>query len=336
MIWYGEKSDNDIMVSTRIRLARNLKKYVFPNLISAEDAKKVSEEVKNAIFKSNSALSNDFEYYELAKTNNITKRALTEQHFISPDLTESKYGAALINKDKTVSIMINEEDHLRTQVILPGMRLGEAWETANKIDDLIGENVEYAFDEDFGYLTACPTNLGTGLRASVMLHLPALTYTRDISKIIASASGLGIAVRGIYGEGSEALGNLYQISNRLTMGYSEEELISKVENIAKQIENYEKETRKKLLEQRKSELEDKTWRSFGILKYAREISSKEAKELISAVILGKSLGIIDKKIDIPLFELMVKTEPGLIADGTNTDAKTRDVKRAEFIRSALK
>lgn len=335
MIWYSEKNDNDIMVSTRIRIARNLKKYTFPNLISEEEAKKVSDEIKNSVFKSNSSLANDFEYYELAKTNPIVKRALTEQHFISPDLAKSKYGAVLINKEQTMSIMINEEDHLRVQVILPGLKLKEAWDTADKIDDLIAENTEYAFDENFGYLTACPTNLGTGLRASVMMHLPALTYTREISRIIASASGLGIAVRGIYGEGSEALGNLYQISNQITMGYTEEELISKVENIAKQIEGYEKEARKKLLEQKKTELEDKAWRSYGILKYAREISSKEAKDLISAVILGSALNIIDKKIDMPLIELMVKTEPALVAGTEEMSPKTRDIKRAEIIRSAL-
>lgn len=335
MIWYSEKNDNDIMVSTRIRIARNLDKYVFPNLISAEDAKKVSEEIKGAIFNSNSSLANDFEYYELAKTNPITKRALTEQHFISPDLAQSKYGAALINKDQTMSIMINEEDHLRVQVILSGLKLKQAWDTANKIDDLISENVDYAFDENFGYLTACPTNVGTGLRASVMMHLPALTYTREISQIINSASGLGIAVRGIYGEGSEALGNLYQISNQITMGYTEEELISKVENIAKQIEVHEREARKKLLEQKKVALEDKVWRSYGILKYSREISSKEAKALISDVILGKALNIIDKEINIPETELMVKTEPALIADGKDIDAQTRDIKRAELIRSAF-
>lgn len=335
MIWYAEKNDNDIQVSTRVRLARNLKKYPFPNMLSAEDAKKVSEEIKNAIFKSNSALSGDFEYYELAKTGDITKRALTEQHFISPDLAAGKYGAVLINKNKTMSIMINEEDHLRTQVILPGMKLKEAWDTANKIDDLIGESAEYAFDEEFGYLTACPTNLGTGLRASVMMHLPALTYTRDISKIATSASGLGITIRGIYGEGSEALGNLYQISNQVTMGFTEEELISKVENVAKQIEEHEREARKRLMSQQKSELEDKAWRSLGILKYARKISSKEAKELISAVILGRSLGIIEIKPETGLFELMVKTEPALITGGESMDAKTRDIKRAELIRSAL-
>ncbi len=335
MIWYSEKNDNDIMVSTRVRIARNIKKYPFPNMMSEKDAKGVCDDVKSAIFNSNSSLAGDFEYLELAKTNPVNIRALTEQHFISPDLAKSKFGSVLINKDRTMSIMVNEEDHIRLQVILSGLKLKEAWETASKVDDLIEESVEYAFDEELGYLTACPTNLGTGLRASVMMHLPALTMTREISKIISSAGGLGIAVRGIYGEGSEALGNLYQISNQITMGSTEEELIAKVENIAKQIEGYEREARKNLLKNNKTALENRVWRSYGILKYSREISSKEAKALISDVILGKALNIIDEEVKAPLVELMVKTEPAVITDGKDMGAAERDIKRAELIRTSM-
>lgn len=335
MIWYSEKNDNDIMVSTRVRIARNIKKYPFPNMMSEKDAKGVCDDVKSAIFNSNSSLAGDFEYLELAKTNPVNIRALTEQHFISPDLAKSKFGSVLINKDRTMSIMVNEEDHIRLQVILSGLKLKEAWETASKVDDLIEESVEYAFDEELGYLTACPTNLGTGLRASVMMHLPALTMTREISKIISSAGGLGIAVRGIYGEGSEALGNLYQISNQITMGSKEEELIAKVENIAKQIEGYEREARKNLLKNNKTALENRVWRSYGILKYSREISSKEAKALISDVILGKALNIIDEEVKAPLVELMVKTEPAVITDGKDMGAAERDIKRAELIRISM-
>ena len=335
MIWYSANNDNDIMVSTRVRIARNLKKYPFPSKMTKEDAQSVLEEVKNSIFKSNSALSKDFEYLELANTSPVNIRALTEQHFISPDLAGSKYGGVLINKDKTMSIMVNEEDHIRLQVILPGFNLQEAWDTANKVDDLIEENADYAFDEELGYLTACPTNLGTGLRASVMMHLPALTLTREISNIIASAGNLGIAVRGIYGEGSEALGNLYQISNRITMGLSEEELIEKVSNVAKQIEEYEQKARTRLMENNQNALSDKVWRSYGILKYSRNISSKEAKSLISDVILGKALNIITEPISTPLIELMVKTEPAVIANGSDMSAENRDQKRAELIREAI-
>lgn len=335
MIWYSEKNDNDIMVSTRIRIARNLSKYPFPNMMSAENAAKVSENVKDAIFKSNSALASEFDYMEIAKSNPIDVMALTEQHFISPDLAKKKYGAVLINKDKTMSIMINEEDHIRLQVILAGLDLKKAWETASRVDDLIEENAEYAFDEHLGYLTACPTNIGTGLRASVMMHLPALTMTREINKIISSAGSLGITVRGIYGEGSEALGNLYQISNQITIGLNEEELINKVENIAKQIEEYEREARKKILETNRLALEDRVWRSYGILKYSRKISSKESKSLISDVILGKALNIIDEKTDLSLIELMVKTEPALVAGTEEITPDERDKKRAGIIRESV-
>lgn len=335
MIWYSEKNENDIMVSTRVRIARNIKKYPFPCMMSEKNAQNICEDIKNAIFKSNSALSCEFEYLELAKTNPVNVRALTEQHFISPDLAKSKYGAALINKDRTMSIMVNEEDHIRLQVILSGLKLKEAWETANRVDDVIEENIEYAFDEELGYLTSCPTNLGTGLRASVMMHLPALTMTHEISKIISSAGSLGIAVRGIYGEGSDALGNMYQISNQITMGSSEEELISKVENIAKQIESYEREARKNLTEHNKTTIENRVWRSYGILKYSREITSKEAKSFISDVILGKALNIIDEPTKISLTELMVKTEPALITDGKDMSAAERDIKRAALIRELI-
>lgn len=335
MSWYNEKNDNDIMVSTRVRLARNLKEYPFPSRMTKQTADKVYDSVKDAIFKSNSAIAKEFEAIEIAKSDKINIQTLTEEHFISPDLAKSQYGAVLINKDKTMSIMINEEDHIRMQVILPGMKLKEAYETANRVDDLIEESLEYAYDEKLGYLTACPTNLGTALRASVMMHLPALTLTGEVSKVISSAGGLGIAVRGIYGEGSEAMGNLYQISNQITMGFTEEELIAKVENIAGQIESYEREARKKLHENNKVQLEDRVWRSYGALKYSRQISSKEAKTLISDVILGKALNIINEPINISGIELMVKTEPAFITGGKEMSPGERDFKRAELIRSVL-
>ena len=206
---------------------------------------------------------------------------------------------------------------------------------ANKIDDVLEESLDYAFDEKLGYLTACPTNLGTGLRASLMLHLPALTMTDSISGIISSAGKLGIAVRGSYGEGSKALGNLYQISNSVTMGSTEEELIQKLSDIAGQIEDYEKEARKKLEKQHKDALEDRLWRSYGTLRYARKISSNEAKSLISDVILGKAMNIIKEDINVSLISLMVQTEPAQIAGDKEMTPEERDRRRAELIRNSL-
>ncbi len=335
MSWYSEKSNNNIMVSTRIRIARNIKKYPFPYMMSEDVNKKVAEDIESAILSSNSVISKDFKAIDLNAIDEKQRKTLIEEHLISPILSANKGGRVILDKDKTMSLMINEEDHLRLQVILPGLRLKEAWDLADKIDNLIEESVEYAFDEKLGYLTSCPTNLGTGLRASVMMHLPVLAMTGDISKIIASASSLGIAIRGIYGEGSEALGNLYQISNQITMGYTEEELVEKVENIAKQIEAYEKEAREKVYQKNKDEIDDKVWRSYGILKYARKISSKEAKKLISDVILGNALGVIENNGNNSYYELIVRTEPGMIMSEESLDADKRDIKRAELIRDAI-
>lgn len=330
MIWYKEQNDNDIMVSTRIRLARNLDKYPFPAMLSGEGKEKVTEEIKAAIFGSNSTLAKDFECIKMKDMTSGEKQSLAEKHLVSFDMAKTDYGSVLKSSDDTMSIMLMEEDHLRLQVILGGFKLREAWKTANKVDDVIEENVTYAFSEEFGYLTACPTNTGTGMRASVMMHLPALTLTNNINKIISSASALGLTVRGLYGEGSKAYGSLYQISNQVTLGISEEEIISKLENIAGQIENHEKEAREKL--KGNESLEDKLWRSYGTLKFARSVASSESKALLSDVILGENLGIIDTKGKMPLMQLMVETEPALIMEGSSMTPEERDKKRAELLR----
>jgi protein arginine kinase len=237
-------------------------------------------------------------------------------------------GACLISKDETMSIMLMEEDHLRIQIILGGSKLSEAFETASRVDDVIEERVKYAFSEEFGYLTACPSNTGTGMRASVMMHLPALTMTNSMSKIITSASKLGLTVRGLYGEGSKAYGNLYQLSNQVTLGLSEKEIIENLENIAEQIKKHELDARERLKDN--IDLADKLSRSYGTLKYARKMTSQEAKSLLSDVILGKNMGIIDTK-EAPLMEMMVESEPALIGKGEALSAEERDIKRAEML-----
>ena len=201
MIWYKD-NNSDIVVSTRIRLARNLDKTPFPNAL--KDTKEVTEKIKNAILGSNSTLAKDFDFIDLDNTPTIRKQEMAEEHLISPVMCEGKGKSVLVSKDKTMSIMLMEEDHIRLQIIKDGYALEDAYSLASKVDDVIEENVTYAFDNDFGYLTACPTNTGTGMRASVMLHLPALTMTENINKVIASAGSLGIEVRGLYGEGTKA------------------------------------------------------------------------------------------------------------------------------------
>lgn len=328
MIWY-ENNDNDIAVSTRVRLARNLDGIPFPNAI--KDAAKTTEKIKNSILRSNSTLSRDFEFISLDMLDTAKKQSLAEEHLISPQMLDGKGKSVLINKDKTMSIMLMEEDHIRLQVIKSGLAIDEAYELADKVDDVIEESVTYAFDEEFGYLTACPTNAGTGLRASVMLHLPALTLTDSIGKIISSAADFGIAVRGLYGEGTRAYGNLYQFSNQITMGLSEKEILEKLKKIVNQIIDTEKKARKALQKQNKDALEDKLFRSYGTLKYARSISSSEAKSLLSDVLLGQGMGIIPK--GMPVIEYMVKTAPSFI--GADLPANERDKKRAEFIRNNI-
>jgi protein arginine kinase len=330
MIWYKELNDSDIIVSTRIRLARNLEKYPFPEIIAEKEREEVIEKVKNAVLNSNSTLSKEFKFIKMSDLKPYEREELSERHLISSEMEKSGDGAVFISNDENMSIMLMEEDHIRLQVILGGAGLKKAWELANKIDDVLEENLSYAFSEKFGYLTACPTNTGTGMRASVMMHLPALTLTGNINKIISSASALGLTVRGLYGEGSKAYGNLYQISNQVTLGISETEIIEKLENISSQIEKHEKESRTAI--KKNDSVADKLWRSYGTLKYARNISSKESKALISDVILGENMGIIDIKGKKSKIELMIESEPALIMQGKNLSPEERDKKRAEFLR----
>ncbi|AEV67261.1 protein arginine kinase [Acetivibrio clariflavus] len=336
--WYIEKGpESDVVMSSRVRLARNFKEYPFPFKMNREDAEKVVERVKDAILNRSIATS-DYEFKDMLKMNPIDKQALVEKHLISPNLVNGRVAsAAIISKDEKVSIMINEEDHLRIQCLFPGLQLDKAWELCDKIDSLLEENIDYAFSEKYGYLTCCPTNLGTGIRASAMLHLPALTMTGYIRGMLEACGKLGIAVRGIYGENSEALGNLFQISNQITLGLSEEEIINNVTNIGNQIINQERSLRAELYRQNPYRFEDKVYRSLGILSNARIISSEESFKLISDVRLGVDMGII-KNIDVAkLNEILLYIQSAnlqKIFDRTLSPDE-RDIKRAELIREKL-
>lgn len=332
MIWY-KNNNSDIVVSTRIRLARNLDSTPFPNAL--KDTKDVTEKIKSAILGGNSTLARDFDFIDLDSTPDIRKQSLAEEHLISPVMLKGKGKSVLISKDKTMSIMLMEEDHIRLQIIQTGYALDEAFSTASKVDDVIEENITYAFDNDFGYLTACPTNTGTGMRASVMMHLPALTMTDNINRVISSAGSLGIEVRGLYGEGTKAYGNLYQISNRITLGLSEEQVLEKLKNIVDQIIETETKVRKALTDNSADSLSDRLFRSYGALKYARSMSSSEAKSLLSDVMLGQNLGIIPKDGKISPLECMVITEPALLSNGEDLSPAMRDKKRAELIRNNI-
>lgn len=328
MIWY--KNSEDIVISTRIRLARNLEGVPFPD--SLKNKEEIIEKIKSAVFDSNSTLSKDFQNMGFENMSNFEKQRLAEKHLISTQMLKDGPKACLINKDETMSIMIMEEDHIRQQVILGGYKLDEAFEICDKVDDVLSENLNFAFDENYGYLTSCPTNIGTGLRASVMLHLPGLSMTRRIDRIIESANNIGIAVRGFYGEGSKADGCFYQISNQVTMGATEKEILERVKNVTDQIVKFEEEARKELLKDNFTELTDKVYRSYGTLKYARSISSKEAIALLSDVLLGKNMGIIKEESKISPMECIILSAPGHIDSSLPTE---RDNIRAELLRNNI-
>lgn len=330
MIWYKEHN-NGIVISTRVRLARNLKNIPFPNTLS--DKSEATAKIRNAV--KTSALGKEFDFLELDNASDLNRLSLAEEHLISPDMLNGKGKSVLINKDNTASIMLMEEDHIRLQVIMGSDKLDEAYKLATELDDIIESSVDYAFDEEFGYLTACPTNVGTGMRASVMMHLPGLVMNKNINNIIASATNLGIEIRGLYGEGTEADGNLYQISNRITMGLTEHEIITRLKKVVNQITDAEKKARELLQNKYGNSFDDKLYRTYGALKYARSVTSSEAKSLLSDVMLGQNMGIIKEKGTLSPLECMICSTPSMISRGKELNANERDIARAEFLRNNL-
>lgn len=325
---------SDIVISTRIRLARNLKGFRYPLIFSDEEAKKVDDLVTQAFRQ----VSNEFSHFNIKEMPALQRQILVEKHLISPLLAKKeKYASVIISNDESISVMVNEEDHLRIQCLSPGLQLIETYEIANKLDSQIEQLLPYAFNDTFGYLTSCPTNVGTGLRASVMMHLPALSMMKQIKPLTQMLARLGMVVRGIYGEGSENLGNMYQISNQVTLGKSEYEIIDDLQNVVLQIIEQERNARQSLMRQSQIALEDRFYRSLGTLQYARIITSEEASTCLSNVRLGVDLGVIK---DIPiqvLNECMILIQPGFVQQyaGTTLEPSERDVYRAKLIRQKL-
>lgn len=339
--WYEEeKSNNGIIISSRVRLARNLKKYNFYNKLSAEDAEKMIEEVKDSIIGSRTVFGEQFKYIPVNKLDENEKFSMVERHIISPELMRNnKPCGVLVKDDETISIMLNEEDHIRIQAIAAGDNIDEAYDTADKIDNLIEESVEYAFSEKFGYLTSCPTNVGTGLRASYMMHLPQLERTGQIRSLTQAISKFGITVRGIYGEGSEAMGSIYQVSNQVTLGQSEREIIENLKKVVSTIVQREQELEKNAYARAKDDVEDKVWRSYGILKTARKISAKEAMQMLSNLMEAKNMGVEPMPdVNIRPVELMINIQPAIIqtTNGKDMTPTERDKARADYIRKILK
>ena len=325
-----------VVISTRVRLARNLKGYPFPCKLSARGREEVIEKVRDAVKNSNSVLANDFSFIKMSEVDPRRSVSLVEKRLVSPEFISDNSGRALLlSSDESLSIMINEEDHIRLQVISKGLSLEQAYDTADKLDTLLDENLDFAFDEKLGYLTQCPTNLGTGMRASVMLHLPALEKSRAISRIAGNLSKLGLTIRGAHGEGTEPKGALYQLSNQVTLGISEQAAIENLKSITAQLVAQEEQARERLCQS--ADVQDTVARSLGILKYAKLMSHDEALKLLSNVRLGAVAGLLDIDTEI-IDKLMTDVEPATLSvnAGKSLTPRERDIERARLIREILK
>lgn len=331
--WYIEKGDQgDVVLSTRVRLARNLDEFPFPARLDTAGKNKVNSIIKSTLFEND---GKDFSYIEMKDLTRMQAVSLAERHLISPEFASKKEGSALIlSADESVSIMLCEEDHIRLQVMKAGLALEEAYDIADKLDSIIDGKVKYAFDERIGYLTQCPTNLGTAMRASVMLHLPALTRCGQISRLANTVSKLGLTIRGAYGEGSQPKGDIYQISNQITLGITEETAIANLKSIVLQLVAQERAAAAEIIKNPAEE--DKIYRALGVLRSARLLSTDEFMELVSLVRLGAARNIIDVDIE-KLNSLIVNMQPATVSV-SNSDADSpsaRDTVRAKTVRETL-
>ena len=325
-----------VVISTRVRLARNLKDYPFPCKLGLQGREKIIDSVKKAITESNSSIATDFSFIRMGELTPTQSVSLVEKRLVSPEFISNTDGRAmLLSKNENVSIMINEEDHIRVQVITKGLNLEEAYDMADKLDTLLDENLEFAFDEKLGYLTQCPTNLGTGMRASVMLHLPALEKSKAINRIAGNLSKLGLTIRGAHGEGTEPKGALYQLSNQVTLGISEKSAIENLKNITIQLIAQETQTRERICNN--IEIQDTISRSLGILKSALIISHEEALKLLSNVRLGIVSGQITDIKTETIDKLMVAVEPATLTVNANKSLSPhdRDIERAKLLRNSF-
>jgi protein arginine kinase len=338
----GNGPSFDVVVSSRIRLARNIDGYSFCSIADRSELYEVATTIEEALADiaefDHSPLRNAY-VVDLEDVDDIDRDFLMERHLISRDLAEKRFARrVIIDEKEIISIMLNEEDHVRLQVINSGLQIRQLWELINSIDDRLGNKVNYAFSQDWGFLTACPTNVGTGLRVSIMFHIPALSATKEGKRILSSLANMGYAIRGLYGEGSRATGAFYQISNEATLGQSEEEIIDRMQSVAFQILAREREGQQNLLERNRTKLEDKVFRAYGTLTNARSISSIESMELLSWISLGISLDIISGLNVANVARLLVLTRPAHLQklEGTELDVPTQNINRAKVIRTILK
>ena len=326
-----------IVMSSRVRLARNLRDFAFPGWAKKPERVKILETVLPAV----SALPEMADSFAEAMDNftALDKQILVERHLISREHAAKNVGSGLVlNRAETFSVMINEEDHLRMQALRPGFQIREAWNAIDRLDSALEKKLNFAFDNDLGYLTACPTNLGTGIRVSAMLHLPGLVLAEQINPIIQSVNKLGLAVRGLYGEGTEALGNIFQVSNQMTLGESETAIVERLEKVLSQIIEHEENARQTLLEKKPKTVFNHVGRAYGVLANAHSISSKETMNLLSLLRLGIDLGSFPGTERALVDELFLTTQPAHLQKqiSDKLSAEERDLIRADMVRERLK
>lgn len=332
--WYlSAKKENDVVISTRIRLARNLSGIPFPSRMSEAQRCELNNKVRDAVAKCNTPLTTALKYFDMDSVPEHEIKAMVERHIISPGFAVNPQNKAiLLNSDETVCVMIGEEDHLRIQVVMGGLELDKAYNIACELERLLDLQLNFAYDDRLGYLTECPTNLGTGLRASVMLHLPILESVKEINALSDHIRKIGFTVRGIYGEGSKAKASMYQISNQITLGIDEKTALDNLKVIAMQIVEQERQRRNSF---DRVHLEDTVWRAYAILKHQRILSSEEMFTLVSRIKLGVSMGILDIDHNLPI-QILIEGQPFMLMRRFGTmAADERDIKRAQTVREML-
>lgn len=331
----GEGPHSNIVISTRLRLARNLSIYPFPNSMSESEFLEINNlvELKTKNIK---IIKNPY-FIRLNEMGALDREILVERHLMSREMLAKNNAMVIVTDDEETSILVNEEDHLRLQVLASGLQLKKCWKLINEIDDGYEKELPFAFSTEYGYLTSCPTNVGTGMRASVLVHLPGLVLSRHINQVLKGLANIGMAVRGYYGEGTESIGNFYQISNQVTLGKIEEDIIDNLDKIVNQIIENELKARDVLYNELKIDLEDQIHRAYGTLKNARIISSKEATELISTLKLGVDLKLIKDVQFSTINELLIFTQPSHLQKRKKKimEPKERDIERAQIIRASL-
>lgn len=332
----GNGPESETVFTSRVRLARNLADRLFPSRATSTEKKRAREQILSAV-KSIPRFRN-CTILKIEELSDIEKQLFVERNLISRELASKKVGSAVVVDSKeVVTVMVNEEDHIRMQALLPGLRLTKCWEIVNDIDDRLERKLGFAFSPQLGYLTACPTNVGTGIRVSAMLHLPGLILSKQIDQVLQAVTKLHLAVRGLYGEGTEAFGNLFQVSNQQTLGKTESEIITTLEKVVLQVVETEKNARKALLKTNADVLYDRVGRAYGILSNAHIITSKETIDLLSTLRMGVDLGIIGDVDRQAINELLIFTQPAHLQriNGRQLDAVSRDVERGNLLRSRL-